>query len=424
MANLFDEEDDLPSSLDPEQKKLVYGSVYDKFQKAQQDAAKATQTATDSADRDRLVTRFAEAFENFGRAKAQARGGAKTDSGFYDSLRSGVDKREQAAKQAAAQGVESTLLGAKLQRQDQDNQFTDLQRDREKKTWADADEVTGREKDPASQESQMAQALAKKLMPSRDFSGLSAFQLKSSLPMVEKLYQLEQQALERQRLEEDRRISRGIAAGARADARAEREQIRADAKAEKEALRGEQRVEDVGKALGSEVAVTKNNLKQIQSIVANSGDDIPGVGPLDSLAPDFLTSNDGVNLRQASRTLVGNLIKLRSGTAASDAEVERIMGELGMGRGASEEAFKSGLQKLQADTVEALKAKEAGFDPKAVQTYQQRGGVTSKDFTLPLGSISGKDEKKTVTRKQYSPSRNKTKLIYSDGTEEVVDGKR
>lgn len=31
---------------------------------------------------------------------------------------------------------------------------------------------------------------------------------------------------------------------------------------------------------------------------------------------------------------------------------------------------------------------------------------------------------KTVVKKQFSPSKNKTKLIYSDGTEEIVDGQR
>lgn len=39
-------------------------------------------------------------------------------------------------------------------------------------------------------------------------------------------------------------------------------------------------------------------------------------------------------------------------------------------------------------------------------------------------STSTPSDTKTLIKKQYSPSANKTKLIYSDGTEEVVDGKK
>jgi hypothetical protein len=57
----------------------------------------------------------------------------------------------------------------------------------------------------------------------------------------------------------------------------------------------------------------------------------------------------------------------------------------------------------------------------------------NRDITLKGFKKQGKDpsrfekqqakENKTVSKKMYSPSRDKTKIIYSDGSEEIIDGK-
>lgn len=53
---------------------------------------------------------------------------------------------------------------------------------------------------------------------------------------------------------------------------------------------------------------------------------------------------------------------------------------------------------------------------------------SSQDMFNALDSVDqskdGGGSTKTVKDRQYSPSRNKTKIIYSDGSEEIVDGRR
>lgn len=107
-------------------------------------------------------------------------------------------------------------------------------------------------------------------------------------------------------------------------------------------------------------------------------DDIPGVGATGRL-PGLLLSEDGVKVRQSMRGIVGNLIKQRSGTAASEKEIDRILEELGMSSGATDDQFRTGLSRLSQQTAEALQGVEAGARPEAVEEARRRGLTTSKD---------------------------------------------
>jgi hypothetical protein len=51
-------------------------------------------------------------------------------------------------------------------------------------------------------------------------------------------------------------------------------------------------------------------------------------------------------------------------------------------------------------------------------------GVTSDDIYNPEKKQNEQKKNKTLIKKQYSQSANKTKFMYSDGTEEIVDGKQ
>jgi hypothetical protein len=53
---------------------------------------------------------------------------------------------------------------------------------------------------------------------------------------------------------------------------------------------------------------------------------------------------------------------------------------------------------------------------KIVDSYRETAGVA--------GPSENKPTNKTVAKKQYSPSADKTKLIYTDGTEEILDGRQ
>jgi hypothetical protein len=65
----------------------------------------------------------------------------------------------------------------------------------------------------------------------------------------------------------------------------------------------------------------------------------------------------------------------------------------------------------------------AGYDTSGFAPVPET--ATAPDFSKqPAGEALAGAGKKTVTKKLYSPSRDQTKIIYSDGTEEVVSGKR
>lgn len=115
-----------------------------------------------------------------------------------------------------------------------DMAWQDKQRGRQEKEWDTADATRAREMDPASEESQMAQALAGKMMPGRDFSKASAAQLKAAIPSLEKLYSIEQNARIRANDQAQRAADRAaMLEGKRID----RENARLHREAEKDADR-------------------------------------------------------------------------------------------------------------------------------------------------------------------------------------------
>jgi hypothetical protein len=138
-----------------------------------------------------LVTNLGSAFEDYGRAGSVARGGARNDGSFYSNVNKQIgskfDRDEKAVKDANA-----------MKRTNLDDAFKGDSRARQQQEWSDsdADRATKQseidlEKDPASQQSLMAQELANRLMPSKDFTGMSAAQLKKSIPTLEKLYAID-----------------------------------------------------------------------------------------------------------------------------------------------------------------------------------------------------------------------------------------
>jgi hypothetical protein len=124
-------------------------------------------------------------------------------------------------------------------------------------------------------------------------------------------------------------------------------------------------------------AALKSDLGTLQKY-ANEGD-VPGVG-MTGFLPNLLVSDDGVKVRQAKRGIVGNLIKQRSGTAASEKEIDRILEELGMSDGATDDQFRTGLSRLSQQSAEALQGVEAGARPEAVREARRRGLTTSEDI--------------------------------------------
>lgn len=64
---------------------------------------------------------------------------------------------------------------------------------------------------------------------------------------------------------------------------------------------------------------------------------------------------------------------------------------------------------------------------KSVKNIASKRGISDQDISDldPMtGMTKAAPQQKTVTKKQYSPSANKTKFIYSDGSEEIVEGQK
>lgn len=70
--------------------------------------------------------------------------------------------------------------------------------DQEMKDYEDKDTLRAREQDINSQESQLARTLAGKMLPSKDFSQMTAAQINKALPSLTKMYEIEQKKLDRQ----------------------------------------------------------------------------------------------------------------------------------------------------------------------------------------------------------------------------------
>lgn len=133
--------------------------------------------------------------------------------------------------------------------------------------------------------------------------------------------------------------------------------------------------------------VTK--LKNLDALVpggieGNEETEVPGVGPGQFLVPDFMMGADASDIQQNARGLAADLIKLQSGTAASDKEVDRKMKELGMSSTSKSSTFRSGIKRLRQQLSVELKNKEAGFRPEVKEAYTGRGGITHESV-LDIG---------------------------------------
>lgn len=149
---------------------------------------------------------------------------------------------------------------------------------------------------------------------------------------------------------------------------------RGDAKDEEAVQELAKRTQDAGPVAAA--------MERLRSKVAAAGDDIPGVGKLDALKPDFLQSTDALEIQNQARSLVDTLLKMQSGAGVSNEERANKYRQYGIG-GADERAFRLGLDRLAADLNEELKAKGAGFKPEVVQTYRARGGTGAADVAPP-----------------------------------------
>lgn len=190
----------------------------------------------------------------------------------------------------------------------------------------------------------------------------------------------------------------------------------------------EKDVENYGKRTEGSASVL-NDLRALEAAAAQP--DIPGVSKGYRFVPDvmegLLLDEDELSTRQAARGMVGNLLKMRSGTAASDAEVARVMAELGMGPNASEEEFRVGLKRLTQNYRDEVGQKFRTMRPEAQRRARERGLLTAEDFAAAPpaeGAPGAQAQPRQEVRRQVNRTLGKTRVTYSDGTVEELDGIR
>lgn len=160
--------------------------------------------------------------------------------------------------------------------------------------------------------------------------------------------------------------------------------------------KAEGEVRQLAATVGDSPAMVAEKAARLRDALAKHPEgELPGFGRVTSVLPDAVVSDEGRDVRSDARELVNTLLFLQSGAGVSNQERENKYNAYGLGKGASEAAFRQGFSKLQNDLSVALKAKQAGFTPQTIETYKSRGGVTpeaiapggKKKFVLKDGKL-------------------------------------
>lgn len=130
-------------------------------------------------------------------------------------------------------------------------------------------------------------------------------------------------------------------------------------------------VKDLGKTVGGDPAHLEGLLSRLDAAAAKP--DVPGVGPLDRITPDIVSSPEALEARNDMREAVRTMLTMKSGKTVTPQEAADYAKIYGID--SSEEAFRQGVGRLRADVADTLKAKKAGFRPEVVEKYEGAGGT-------------------------------------------------
>lgn len=251
---------------------------------------------------------------------------------------------------------------------------------------------------PASPQSEFARSLLAPYLDAGKLEGKSAKDIAASAPWVTKLLeggigqqkatagaQAETARNAREKAEEQARYARGLGdqdkrAGQKFERDKELARIAAGAKATTQTNEGAKELE---KRVPAEAASMLTKLDSLEGLIGPDGQDIPGMGAVARHLPNFMLSSEGQQVRQSAKGLLAQLMKMQSGTAASEGEVERKAEELGMGSTSTQEQFRNGLKNLRKEAAATIQQHYAGFTPESVKTYEAHGGVTPGAFAGP-----------------------------------------
>jgi hypothetical protein len=158
-----------------------------------------------------------------------------------------------------------------------------------------------------------------------------------------------------------------------------------------------------------------SSIKKLEEVVADlekEGDGVfaSGAGRT-SVLHDSLRSKDSVKWRDNTITSANATLKELFGSQLSDAERESAANDFYNDNLSNAENAKIIKRKLSD-----LRAGMQNKDAKVAEFFKQG---TLSNFNP---SLTNKPSDKTITKKQHNKKAGKTKFIYSDGSEEIVDG--
>lgn len=119
----------------------------------------------------------------------------------------------------------------------------------------------------------------------------------------------------------------------------------------------------------------------------------------------------GVGATSAINTALNYLDRLKSGKTLQPEQRQQMIDTIKILTEASKQQYLYSVQPILEQ------AQVEGIDPNLILS----GSLSPKKAEKAQDNNS---KEKTVVKKQYSASRNQTKLIFSDGSEEIVDGKQ
>ncbi len=294
--------------------------------------------------------------------------------------------------------------------------FDELKQDREIGKFERDQRDDLESSDPMSEKSKLMQSVAARLMPGQDFSKYSAKQLGN---VMERLETTSKQAMEDARRKED--VADRRSTSARDFALKEKELA---AKVAADEYKRENPKQEGMKALDKEFAKDYNEwtsggkktaaseIEKLNDVAKSLREGAVTTGGLTGMFPDRMTSNSILKARADVESTVMNSLKAIMGTAFTEKEGARVIKNTWNEADSTE----NNLARLER-TIEDLKNRAMDTDKKAT-FYGEKGTLSG------FAPDAGPAVKKSVKSKQYSPSRNQTKIIYDDGTEEIVDGQK
>jgi len=169
---------------------------------------------------------------------------------------------------------------------------------------------------------------------------------------------------------------------------------RRQARAEDTERADEKQVAELAKASGSDAAMGRKALDEVDAAISAGGGEAPGTGRLTSKLPDFMLSDEGNKVRQNALDALAIMLSVRSGASVSPEELKRTEGVYGINGSSAQ--FAEGMKRLRRDFESALAAKQAGAGPKVKAKFVEQGGVLAQPMAPQTKTVGDKKLRKVA----------------------------